>query len=232
MRSRLTFIAAAFCSLVISVPCYALTITPTFIGGTADQKAAVNAAILDWDFLLSDPVGKSVSLAITFEFKVLTLGNGGNTTLFTPDANDLPMTSAIELSTNTDMFWDSTLGTDNDIPVDKKDGYTVARHEIAHALGFGEPWTKWDACTTGTSFSCNSVTATLAGTTTNGQSHLSATSHAGDLMNLTVGLGNRRSPSTKDVDMMIAAFSYTPEPSTAFLLASGLVVLAAKRRRM
>ena len=65
----------------------------------------------------------------------------------------------------------------------------------------------------------------------NGQSHLDATAHPGDVMNLTVGLGQRRDISMLDLDMLAAAFKYKiiPAPGTAPLVA--LCLLCGRRRR-
>jgi PEP-CTERM motif len=231
---------AILLSIGAPLPALALTITPNFTNGTALQKSQVTQAVTDWLAVLGDPAGETVNLTLNVTFMDLGATQGGNSLNFVADANDNPKTVDIQINTNASlMFYDATLGTSNDIPVDRRDALGVARHEIGHALGFSanpDGYTQWDACLTGgTAFDCNGVTATLAGTNANGLSHLDATAHPGDLMNLTIGLGpqSRRSISQLDLDMLCGAFGYScpaavPEPSTAVLLGLGMLLLASR----
>lgn len=222
MKRIISTLFALLLSLGIGIPAFgaATTINVNFTdttGADAATKAlretVFNQAVADWEAALWVPPLKTVTLTIDVEFKVLPKGKGGATSMFMADAMGLPKSVTMMISTNTDVFYDATLGTAGDIPADKKDAYSVARHEIGHAMGFAHNppgYLKWNACVAGAAFDCNGATATLAGGAgdANGQSHVDETAHAGDLMNLTVGLGNRRGISGLDKSMLSAAFGY------------------------
>ena len=118
-----------------------------YTGGFAHERAVCDKARDDWKAALWVPQGKMVDLTVALEFKLLPEGIQGSSMGFMADANGLPQSVAIDISIDSDMFYDTTLETDDDIPEDKTDAYTVCLHELGHAMGFAQPWSNWDACT-------------------------------------------------------------------------------------
>lgn len=213
-----------------------------FANGTDAQKALFNRAIQDWKQTLLTPEGREMTLTINMSFASLDIGNGGATSNFMADMNNLPKQVDMSISTNTDMFYDGTPDTANDIPMDKKDAYSVMRHELGHALGFSsnpDGYQLWDDCIvrndaggfTNMIHSGPMSLATLGGAAdANARSHLDSTAHPGDLMNFSVGLGQRRGISQLDVDILKHCFGYrVPAPGTSVVVAA--FGLAAFRRR-
>jgi hypothetical protein len=230
-----------------------ITIAPTFTheSGDAAMRAAREAvfarAIQDWTGALCTPSGQPVTLTLDVAFRDLGPANGGNTFSIRPDPNGNPGRASIELNIHMDAvnpaqnyYWNvDPAGLDGN-----RDGLSIARHELGHALGFAGGSTadllgydKWNAAIPAGSdmFNLNGVMATMAGTDAGGRSHLSSTAHPGDLMNTSVGAGNRREISGLDVAMLQATFAYQPCPEPSSLLLAGLGALGmlsyAWRRR-
>jgi hypothetical protein len=211
----------------------------------AKQTLAQNlftSARNSWTSLLGGAANKDVNLVIdTVEFLDLGATNGGNTTGATADANGNPGTvTKIQISSNAVMFYSQTI---TGIGATEKDALSVMVHELGHAVGFNflsgtDGYQKWNDRITGTDFKLlDDSLVTMAGATANGLSHIATSYAATDLMNLSVGFGQRRSISTLDLKMLQAAFGYAiiPEPSTILLAGFGLASLAglgyARRRR-
>jgi len=219
-------IAAMIFACVSTARSAPIAINVTYSNGTATEKQIFGQAVSDWTGTLANPTGKTVALALAVDFQALAIGNGGSTTGFNVDADKLPTSSSITMSNNTDMYY----SLDPAVPATKKDALTVARHEICHALGFGMPFDLYsaqaDTAAVPPTWTKGTVTATLAGTSLNDASHLDATAHPNDIVNLTVGLGNRRSISNIDVKILTAAFGYNlvPEPASLSLLAAALML--------
>lgn len=243
-RLRLTLVATACilmieCGMALAGP---ITITPNYQGTpTQLQKDLFADAIKEWTDCLTGPVGKAVNLTINLTFTDLGAVSNGATSGLKADANGLPQSADMQISTNADMYYGMGLP----VPKDKYDALSTMKHEIGHALGFaggtvasGLGYDKWNALIAAGSniFDPTGLNVTMNGTDANGRSHLNETKYPTDLMNPTLGTGERRMPSMLDFQMLSKAFGYQitcPEPSTLIASTLGLLSLAqlARRRR-
>jgi hypothetical protein len=200
----------------------------------AQREAVVNQAIADWQSRIFAPEGQPVNLRLDIRFTDLGPNQGGGTSNIRPDANGNPGSASIVLNIHTDAvnpaqnyYWNvdpAGLG-------GNRDGLSITRHELGHALGFAGGSTadllgydKWNAAIAAgsTAFNRNGVTATMAGTGAGGRSHLSSTAQPGDLMNTSVGAGRRTDISDLDVRMLSATFGYLPVPEPSSFVLAGL----------
>jgi hypothetical protein len=211
-----------------------LTITPNFTNGTDDQKKIFNQAIQDWLKCLMAPKDKDVKLSLDVTFADLGAGTAASTSTLRADANGLPKSAKIQVSTNADMFYGTGA-----VPKDQYDALTAIRHELGHALGFNalpapDNYDKWTARIKDDQFKMDDGTfVTLAGKDAAGQSHLPDS--VNDLMSTSLGTDTRRDVSNLDLRMLSVAFGYEvcPEPSSLVLAGVSALCLAgyARRRR-
>lgn len=175
-------------------------------------------------FIAHLPSGEDLALAETDQFQ--------------QDPNGKPTHARIRFNSNAAVSWHYG-GTP--VPGDKYDFWTVVNHELVHALGFTVNYTRFGAAITPgpgdkRTFSCGGTTATL--TPSDEGTHLDPTAHPGDLMNPTINMGERRTPSTLVINMLTCIwplfFSY-PALGTwgliVLVVAIVAVALWAMRRR-
>jgi hypothetical protein len=208
----------------------ALTIQPTYVNAvgetwTAERVGVIERAVLEWEqFILEDR-----TVEIDFSF-----ANGGDSYLgrwagsgSAPKGTDIyPWTSGVEhdIAFNADKFdttpylwWDPSPTTSSDRQWDQWDALSVARHEIAHALGFGDgfwwddsgrPWQsdRWmqqiDASGV---FDAGGLNVQMYGD----NSHVDPNGeHGNDLMTPALVNGVRRNISSVNVEMLSLAHGY------------------------
>jgi hypothetical protein len=217
-----------------------ITITPVFAAtATQLQKDLYADAIREWTMCLMAPDAKTVTLTINVTFKDLGVDQGGGTSNIKADANGLPKSADMDISTNAIMYYGFGLP----VPADKKDALSVMKHELGHALGFaggtiadGLGYDKWNAQIAAGSdrFNPGGLNVKMDGIDENGRSHLDPGTYPNDLMVPSIGLGNRRMPSDLDFQMLVKAFGYEyicPEPSSLSLTALGTLSLLGYRWR-
>lgn len=214
----------------------ALVINPLFVDAagqtwSAARRAVFNRAIADWTTaILAD---QSVDVTVTFTHA----GAGGylgqwqvGGAFFNGTDID-PWTDGAEhtIRFNADLFsgdfytwWDPTPTTSADLPFAAWDALSVARHEIAHMMGFSSTFyldnfnlpsevNRWTSHISGTTFDPGGLNVTLA--SVSNLSHVANSgSTAGDLMVPALVNGVRRSISQIDLDMLVLAHDYDLRP--------------------
>ncbi len=263
IRFRLALLAALLLAALASTPAPALTLVPIFVdaqGETwdASRQQVVLAAMAQWEASILD------SNTVAIQFGYADLGTGGvlgrsGSSIFafagddifpvsqggcpTPTAPGNPC-AAHNIDFNSaaigSLFFDTTLGTSGDIPAGQFDAYSIALHEIGHALGFlSGAWfnafdtesqsDKWGVHITGTTFDPEGLDVMLAAA--DDLSHLP--NSTGDLMATTITNGERRQIGHTDLLMLSIAYGYSiaPEPQSWMLVLIGLAGLGARRRR-
>lgn len=259
-RLPLASVATGLLALLLSAGASALTITPTFIntGGenwNAERKGVVTAAAAQWeasilgtdalgvyvafrDFGIGGPLGTTNSSFVSYLgddiFPTSQVGCSSGLFVGSPCA-----THVIEfnISSLDSLFFDLTPETSDDIPFSAYDAYSVALHELGHALGFASGTWKtdflteseselWDRHIVGTIFDPDGLAVALA--SEDDLSHLPG--GAGDLMSTSLVNGTRLEISATDLEMLSLAYGYAtvPEPPTTLLLLIGLAII---RRR-
>ncbi|MCP4582878.1 MAG: hypothetical protein GY839_14810 [candidate division Zixibacteria bacterium] len=131
----------------------------------------------------------------------------GVTDNFGYDANGRPTSARIRFNSNAAVNW--YYGLLPPVPEDEFDFYTVANHEIAHALGFTVNCQRFSDNVTANpggsrSYNPNPDPGEPTGSLTpaNQGTHTDPGTHPDDLMNPTIGPGERRTPSALDENIM------------------------------
>jgi hypothetical protein len=209
---------------------------------TAQQKAILDEKIALWedrlccdivltiDFSnadLGDPFFGSPPKAVPgMELVIGTLPTGefltlGETDQFQEDpVSKKPTHARIRFNNNPTVPWHYG---GIPVPADKYDFWTVANHEIVHACGFTVNNSKFNSNVDPVTriFTCGSITAQL--TPAEQGTHLDPGTHPGDLMEPTLGKGERRTPSQLSINMLRCKFPC--EPPIPSLTQWGLIVL-------
>jgi hypothetical protein len=249
-------------------------------GFDAGERNAIDAAIASWERLITDLDGNLAtadvfSIAIT---EVATAGIGAVTSV-TEDANLLPSSATmildngthannfggffVDLSPNSGKEFNTTqfghYGTAKPgFAADGKIDYlSVVIHELGHALGFSESYTKYANASdnaTGVLTYGPGQTIDLLGTATSNQlAHLSCAAAPFDLMcsagtfdnpatpaSNDGGFGDRRRPNALNLDILAGIYGFMvdksglqpitlPEPGTAVVFAVGLAIMGIGR---
>lgn len=236
-RRRCLSIALAACALLAHAGAASadFTITANYTDDPTDlEKGLFQKAIEAWEKVLAAPGNANVHVTITVTFTDLGTSLGGFTQDFHEAPNGFPTSASMTINSGPIMDYTYTLPLDPS----KVDALTVMEHELGHALGFAygtgiNGYTDWDnRIVTGTDlFDLNGMFIKMSGTDDAGLSHVDSSMYPGDLMNASLGPGERKTISTLDVAMLEAAFGYVPEPSSFALAAVGVVVLAGHRLR-
>lgn len=204
-----------------------INIVVNFANGNAVQQSIVSQAVMEWEGLLTNPIGRTEQFTLTVEFLDLgtvTLGQVLPSSI-TVDDNDVPLTALIQMSTNAILYYDNDTSTSSDIPSDRFDALEVARHEVAHALGFTHKHDAFRRCVDANNqFDCRSVTAALI----DPPSHLDEVIHPGDLMNAVAVPMTRLDVSELDIQMLRVSFGYNPGKHAIYLLDRTASMLAPR----
>ena len=262
LRFRLALLPVVLLTALASAPAPALSLLPEFMnaGGEtwdASRQSVVLAALAQWEASILD------SNTVSIEFTYLNLGSGGalgqTASSFVAAIGDdvfpvdqggcpIPMTAGNpcvthSISFNSDrignLFFDLTLDTADDIPFSQFDAYSIALHEIGHALGFADGiWfngfltesesDKWGSHIVGTHFDPGGLNVALA--SASDRSHLPAS--ADDLMSVSLTSGTRREISSTDLEILSLAHTYSvvSEPHSWILMLTGVGGLHTLRR--
>ncbi|GAB4169471.1 MAG: hypothetical protein Fur0032_08010 [Terrimicrobiaceae bacterium] len=250
----LVFRAALLSCLLACIPLHskAFTIVPNFVDGsgetwTADRQGVVQQAIAEWEGLWA----MNESFTVTFSFVDAGASFLGlwSASLSAPVGTDIyPWTPGvshtIEFNTHyfsgTNYLWfDPTPATDNDIPFVAWDALSVARHELAHAFGFGGGFfydnfstvsqvDRWGSQIVGNVFDPLGLDYDM----TPDGAHFSSTTMPNQLMNAATVNGVRRAISPETVNALVLAHGYQviPEPSALLLVAVGGLFLFFRLR--
>jgi len=167
--------------------------------GTFTGSTVFRVPIMNWPLVSVEPVPGRLYM-LTPEGTPLALTDW----LYPTGINACPESAIIIFNSNINWHWG--LGPP---PDDRYDGWSVATHELLHAIGFAYPYKNYsDSVNVSTrTFHCGVLNLTLAGSDTNGLSHLDAGVYPNDLMNLSIGPGIRRSISDSDKRIFRCAFA-------------------------
>ena len=258
-RRLIAVIIAAALGMIFVEASLAANITPIYDANvTQAQKDIIQAKIDLWKPRLS----KNINLVIDFanadlgatqfgligrarqgeEPFIAILSGGEQLTLGVTDqfqeTQGKPTHARIRFNSNAAVNWHYGGAP---VPVDKFDFWTVVNHEIVHAAGFSVNYTVFAAKVTPgpgdkRTFTCGGTTATL--TPSDEGTHLDPTAHPGDLMNPTLNMGERRTPSTLVINMLTCVWPLFVEYPTLnkwglilLVLALAAVALWVMRRR-
>lgn len=232
----------------------ALQILPTFLHFSPGEEALVAASVSFWEATIRDPF----DVAITLEKRAL----GGDTLAraseFVTAPDGRPASARVEIDdrvgSSYDWFVDPTpLDTDEFIHRHGRliadpagpawlafDLLSVVHHELAHALGFTVSYAAFAAhVETDVDGRRRYRSATLDVPLAGSGTHLSGAVFPMDLMTDLFGVGERRTVSRLDVELLADAFGYfpvlppmppqVPEPAVPVMLAVAAVVAATRR---
>jgi hypothetical protein len=244
MDKRFTLILAVVMAFAwLTTVARAITINPTYVNGAGQtwsqtEKDVIQQAINDWQTAL--PESRTVN--VMFDFT--NAGTGGYLGMWEGSyslyagTDVYPWISGVthDIHFNADLFsgttwWDPTPTTSNDLPSNKWDALSVARHEIGHMMGFTDSFyvdnfytpqefDKWGIHISGSTFDPGGLNVSMQSTSDLG--HVSNSgSTAGDLMVTALGPGVRRGISATDLNMLHLAYNYTivlPKTPTTYTL--------------
>jgi len=258
--SAISLFNAGVVLVTLALHTQAATINATYQNGAGQiwsdtQKGVIGQAIHDWQSV----IGNNETISVTFDFTHAGTGGYlgvwfGTYSLF--EGTDVyPWTPGVTHTVhfNVDLFsgtnstwWDPTPATSDDLPFEAWDALSVARHEIAHMMGFTNnnfyvdnfstpsEFDKWSSHISGTTFDPGGLNVTM-------EADLSHVADSGttqdDLMVIALVNGVRRDISTTDLSMLQLAYGYTivPEPSSIVMLLGtalvGLLGLARRQRK-
>ena len=225
--------------LLLCAPASGLVINPTFVDGSgqswsATRRGIINQAIDDWEAMILD----SRTIDVTFTFDSAGAGTylaQWSATAYVAERTDIyPWTSGVDhtVAFNTYYFtgdnylwWDSTPATDDDLPFVAWDALTIARHELAHMLGFTDglyvddfavpaETDRWAELVTGSTFDAGGLNVPLESSFD--ISHVADSGiTSGDLMTAALLNGERIGISSLDLEMLSLAHSYSVLPPPA-----------------
>ncbi len=215
--------------LLLPAVSLAMDIIPNYDANLSQaQKDILDAKIALWEARLCS------SIVVTIDFSNADLGVSFSTKPEAPAQTELvttytPMGEWLTLGV-TDQFQERPDGTPQSarirfnsnaavtwhyggvpVPAGQFDFWTIANHEIVHAIGFTVNYTRFAAQVTpgpddNRTYTCGATTATL--TPADEGTHLDDTAHPGSLMNSTIGTGERRTPSPLEIAMLNCPWEY------------------------
>jgi hypothetical protein len=223
----------------------AMIITPVFMNPddgapwTAQQKAVVQQAITDWTSRIAFADGNNQRISINFYFTSAGTGPGTYLTQWQYSETNIaqfPYSPTIthDIAVNSDYLPLDSFSLTG--PIIGYDMLTAMEHELGHMFGFAPgayfdsnvSANKWLSHVTDHVFDPDGLNVPLFPD----DAHVNV---PGDLMFSTLGQGERRPISDRDLQMLSLAYGYTilpvPECGTLGLLAAACTFLLRRRRQ-